>query len=354
LLLSALIIVHEFGHYLFAAATGMRVDRFSVLGIGTPIVRLFTYRGTEFVISAIPFGAYVHIVGMEAPDDEELAEEKRARAACLAAGQEDETKYLFRNRPIWARILTILGGPLANYIAAMAILFGLYTVSGDQAVRSIEVGGLLSDTAKASGLEVGDELVKIGDASVQGNGPDRKIRAAAGSHAGTSVDITVQRGDRELVVPVPISDDGRIGINLARGRVESVPMLTSVAVKRAVIEPFRVTEQQLRGLWGLISGQSKAEVGGPVAIVDQIRKSAETSAYQYFWMGAVISTMLGMINLLPLPALDGGRLMFLFFEVIARKPANRRVEEMVHGIGMLALLGLILIVTIRDIGKLVS
>ena len=351
LLLSVLIIVHEFGHYIFAVATGMRVDRFSVIGIGPPIVNLFTYKGTEFVISAIPFGAYVHIVGMEAPDDEELAEEERARAACLAAGQEDETQYLFRNRPVWARILTIFGGPLANYLAAMVIFFSLFTIAGTQIETAVRVDSLTSETAKASELTEGDELVAIAGESVQGRSAMARVRKVAGKHSCTTVDVTVNRSGEEVTVPVPISEQGRLGILLDASQTEWEPMSAGVAARNAVIQPFRITEMQLRALGGLIVGTTDAEVGGPVAIVDQIRKSAKTGMFQFFWIGAVISTVLGMINLLPIPALDGGRLVFLVYEVIARRPANRRIEEMVHGIGMLALLGLIALVTIRDIGK---
>ncbi|MCA9716077.1 MAG: site-2 protease family protein [Myxococcales bacterium] len=354
LLLSVLIIVHEFGHYIFAVATGMRVDRFSVIGIGPPIAKLFTYKGTEFVISAIPFGAYVHIVGMEAPDDEELAEEERARAACLAAGKEDETKYLFRNRPVWARIATIFGGPLANYLAAMLIFFSLFTIAGTQIETAVRVDDLMSDSAKASGLEEGDELVAIAGESVQGRSAMARVRTVASKHSGATVDVTVNRAGEEKTLPVPISEEGRLGILLDASQTEWIPMTAGVAAKNAVVQPLRITEMQLTALGGLIVGRSKAEVGGPVAIVDQIRKSAKTGMFQFFWIGAVISTVLGMINLLPIPALDGGRLVFLVYEMIARRPANRRIEEMVHGVGMLALLGLILLVTIRDIGKFFS
>ncbi len=353
LLLSVLIIVHEFGHYIFAVATGMRVDRFSVIGIGPPVLHLFKYKGTEFVISAIPFGAYVHIVGMETPDEEELREEQRAREACLAEGKEDETKYLFRNRPLYARILTILGGPLANYLAAMVIFFGVYTAHGAADRTRVEIMSYGDDNtpAEQAGLKPGDQFVQIDGEAVQGDDANTLLINAIQSHAGQTVDFKVLREGQELTHQVAIPEEGRIGVALTHPRV-------SVGFQRSAITaikaPFVITRDQLTGLAKLIRGKSKAEVGGPVAIVHQISKSAESGLVSFFLFGGMISTVLGMFNLLPIPALDGGRLVFLGYEMIARQPANRRVEEMIHGIGMLALLGLIALVTIRDIGKLVD
>ncbi|MCA9690962.1 MAG: M50 family metallopeptidase [Nannocystaceae bacterium] len=349
LLLSVLIIVHEFGHFIFAVATGMKVDRFSVIGIGPPVLRLFTWRGTEFVIAAIPFGAYVHIVGMEAPDAAELAEEKRAREACLAEGKEDETKYLFRNRPVWARILTILGGPLANYVAAMVIVFALFSVAGARDASVAHVDQVLSETAQQAGVTRGDVLVSIGGDSVQGGRAFNKVEKAAGDHKGTTAPIVVERAGETVTLDVPIDENGKIGIQMTN---PYVPVSIGQAAYFGVREPIEITKAQLSGLYKVIVGKDKAEVGGPVAIVNVIKQSADEGLRQFVWMGAFISTILGMFNLLPIPALDGGRLAFLGVEAIIRKRASPNLEEKIHGYGMLALLVLILIVTIRDIGKL--
>jgi len=353
LLLSVLIIVHEFGHYIFAVATGMRVDRFSVIGIGPPVLHLFNYKGTEFVISAIPFGAYVHIVGMETPDEEELREEERARAACLAEGKEDETKYLFRNRPLYARVLTILGGPLANYLAAMVIFFGVYTVHGAADRTKVVLSNFADDDtpAEQSGLQPGDQFINVDGESVQGSNANGLLVNAIQSNAGKTVAFTVLRGGEEQSHEVAIPEKGVIGIGLTHPRI-SVGAYRSATT--AIKAPFIISRDQLTGLASLVRGKSKAEVGGPVAIVHQISKSAQSGWVSFFLFGGMISTVLGMFNLLPIPALDGGRLVFLGYEMVARRPANRKVEEMIHGIGMLALLGLIALVTIRDIGKLVD
>lgn len=346
LVISALIIIHEFGHYVCAVATGMKVDRFSVLGIGPVVARLFTYKGTEFVISAIPFGAYVHIIGMEAEDEAE--ETARAKARAAGAPPSEDEKHYFRNRPLWARMLTIVGGPLANYLTASLILFTLLAVSGNKTVLAMDVDTVQSPTAQAAGLLPGDRLVRVADREVLGPDAHGRITAATGEHKGETVPIAVQRAGEEVVLQVPISEGGLIGIGLAEGDVKYGPASLGHSAKMAVLGPFELTREQLTGLYYLITRKVDAKLSGPVGIVREIAKSAKKGARDLFFFAFKISTLLGLFNLLPLPALDGGRLVFLGYELIARRPANRRVEEMIHGIGMLALLGLILYVTFAN------
>ncbi|MBK8261600.1 MAG: site-2 protease family protein [Nannocystis sp.] len=341
LTISALIIIHEFGHYICAVSTGMKVDRFSVLGIGPVIVRLFTYKGTEFVISAIPFGAYVHIVGMEPEDDE-----PKARAP--GAPPDPEEAHYFRNRPLWARMLTILGGPLANYVTASLILFSVLAVSGTKTVLAMDVDSVQSESAKAAGIATGDRLLRVADTDVTGADAHGRITAATGAHKGETVAMTVRRAEKEVVLQVPISEQGLIGIGLAEGEVEFGPASLGHSAKMAVYGPLELTKQQLQGLYALITGKIDAKLSGPVGIVREIARSAQRGWRDLLFFAFKISTLLGLFNLLPLPALDGGRLVFLGYELIARRPANRKVEETVHGVGMLALLALILYVTIRN------
>ncbi|MCB9567506.1 MAG: site-2 protease family protein [Myxococcales bacterium] len=336
--ISVLIIIHEFGHYICAVSTGMKVDRFSILGIGPVVARLFTYKGTEFVISAIPFGAYVHIVGMEAEDEAELARRPPS----------PDDKFLFRNRPLWARMLTIVGGPVANYITASLIIFSVLAVAGNRDVRSMEVDAVQAETAIAAGLTKGDELLSIAGADVTGEESYNKITATTGAHKGETVPVLVRREGAEVSLEVPISDAGLMGVGLVEGEVVHRPASLGHSAKMAVLQPFVLTQKQLKGLYYLITRKIDAKVSGPVGIVREIAKSAEKGVIELFLFAAGISTLLGLFNLLPLPALDGGRLVFLVYELIARRPANRRIEEMIHGIGMLALLGLILYVTVAN------
>jgi len=330
LLIGPLIFIHELGHLVAAKLVNVKVLRFS-LGFGPALARI-RLGETEYRIAPIPLGGYVTLLGQS--PDEEIPPQEAERA--------------LRNRPLWARMLTIVGGPLANYLTASLILFTLLAVSGNKTVLAMDVDTVQSPTAQAAGLLPGDRLVRIADREVLGPDAHGRITAATGEHKGETVPVAVQRAGEEVVLQVPISEGGLIGIGLAEGDVKYGPASLGHSAKMAVLGPFELTREQLTGLYYLITRKVDAKLSGPVGIVREIAKSAKKGARDLFFFAFKISTLLGLFNLLPLPALDGGRLVFLGYELIARRPANRRVEEMIHGIGMLALLGLILYVTFAN------
>lgn len=335
------IIIHEGGHYLAAVWSGMKVDRFSVFGIGPSILKLGTWRGTEFVISAIPFGAYVLIRGME-PDREEGPPRE---------GPPPEDSPNFRDKPLLSRMLVIAGGPIANYLLAMGLFFGIYATAGVPQIDRISVGEFAEDSAgREAGMEEGDELVQIGGTVIDPAARQPGVVAATEPYAGKPVDIVVRR-DGELVTVTPTlpEDTHAMGVILVE-HASRQPVPLGVAVQRGLSKPFKESKNQLVALGQLFTGKiSTSKMEGPVKIVGYIAKSAEAGIVPLVYMAALISTLLGMFNLLPLPALDGGRLTFLAYEAIARRRANPHVEELVHGYGMLALLALILLITVGDI-----
>lgn len=331
--LCLVIVVHEFGHYVAAVATGMKVDRFSVFGIGPAILRLGTYRGTEFVIGAIPFGAYVLIRGME-PEDE-------------PAGDPDPDSPNFRDKPLWARFLALFGGPAANYLAAMAIFFGIFASVGTEAVA---VGGFSEPSpAQAAGLEVGDRIVEVAGVPIEPPGAARKVVEATKEHLGETIPIVVERDGARRSFQVTLNPEPpALGVSLAVSPWgQPVPM--AKAAKLAVARPLEISAAQLEALYLLVAGKLEAELTGPVGIVKQIKQSAEAGVVPFFFMTAFISTLLGLFNLLPLPALDGGRIVFLGYELVTRRRPSPQVEGWVHGVGIIALLLLMVLVTIGDV-----
>lgn len=346
---SLLIVIHEFGHYLCARMTGMRVDRFSVIGIGPVIWRIGTWQGTEFVVSAIPFGAYVHIVGMEAGDDpaQTLPPLKEGDPPPIVYDPKDP--YLYRNRPVWARMLAILGGPMANYAAATLLFFGLFAAIGHRELVSMKVDAPVGETAAAAGLLPGDELLRIADEEVKGKDPFAKISATTRKHKGETVAMVVQRDGQEVTLQVPLNEDGRMGIGLERGQVKSTPSTWGEAAVFGVTEPWIKSRQNLQAMGSLFTGETKMDqMSGPIGIVKSVARAAEKGVGEYVMLMAIISSLLGLFNLLPLPALDGGRMLFMLWEAVTRRPISKSVEEMIHGYGMLALLGLILYITVRN------
>lgn len=358
--LCVVIILHELGHYLMAVWTGMKVDRFSVFGIGPVIVNLGTWRGTEFVISAIPFGAYVLIRGMEPSDIEaevggvdldELDDDAWAKAR--AANQAEAASHEFRNKPLWARAAVLAGGPVFNYVTAMLLFFVVYMAAGvPGAPDRIEVTKLTDgQPAQMAGLEVGDRIAKIGDTVIDPAKGTQAVVDATAPHRGETVDVTVIRDGEPVVLPVQPNadeDDPALGAMLAVG-ADPRTVGAGEAAGLAIERPFVITRIQLVGLYKWATGQLEAEMQGPARIVKHIATSIESGLISFLKTAALISTLLGMFNLLPLPALDGGRLTFLGYEFLARRRASARVEELVHGYGMLALLVLIALVTVGDI-----
>jgi regulator of sigma E protease len=343
--LCVVIILHESGHYLAAVWRGMKVDRFSVFGIGPPILKLGRWRGTEFVISAIPFGAYVLIRGMEAEDE---GTPKKA--------EPDPDSPNFRDKPLPSRALVIAGGPIANYITAIVLFFVSFSVFGPKGPpEALVVRGFSENSpAEAAGMQEGDELVSVGATTIDPELVAADVTPAAEPYRGQQMPVVVKRDGEfvNLVVDVPDDTEERpLGVQQTT-RSPRVDVGIGTAAVEAMSRPFVQSAMQLTALYMLATGQIKGNISGPVGIVEEFAIAAKAGLPDFIEMTALISTLLGLFNLLPLPALDGGRLTFLLYEAVARRRANPRIEELVHGYGMLALLALIAIVTFGDIQRL--
>jgi regulator of sigma E protease len=337
--LAAVIVLHELGHFLCARFVGMRVDRFNVFGIGPTILRLGRWRETEFVLGAIPFGAAVEIRGM-APEEE---------------GSAPPEPGDFRTHPIWARALVLAGGPLANYLVAMVLLFTLFTTAGMPGRPvAIEVGGVRDGSAaQAAGIQLGDTIAKIGDVTIDPGLAGRDVIDAGRRYRGTTTTVEVERAGEHRSLAVTVPDvEAPLGIVIGSrpGPRQAVSLAT--AVSEAVARPIADSKAQLQGLWQLVTGRLQATMQGPVGIVREIARSADGGIVPLVMAAALISTLLGLFNLIPLPGLDGGRLAFVAYEAITRRRANPRVEELVHAYGLMALLLLIALATVGDVRRL--
>lgn len=330
------IVVHEFGHYVFAVLTGMKVDRFSVFGIGPPIVRLGTYRGTEIVVGAIPFGAYVQIHGMEAEDPPDAAPDPAPK---------------FRNQPAWARIAVLFGGPLANYVFASLALFALLPtvgLAGD--VEAIQIADVSDGSAaEAAGLEPGDSIVRIGDTTLDPQAGTQGLITATTPYLGHTVEIAVQRGDEQIVRSIELPPEPpALGVATAE-IVHRRPVSIGRAAVLAITLPFETTIETLDMLGKLATRQIEGRLMGPVGIVKQGMAQFRKSVMDGMDFTIRISIALGLFNLLPIPALDGGRITFILYGLVTRRPVDARREETIHAVGILLLLGVLLIVTWFDI-----
>lgn len=334
--LSLLVIVHEAGHYFAARAFGMRVTRFSI-GFGPTIV---SYKPkdspTTFQICAIPFLAYVMIAGMNPAEE---------------VDPDDPT--LYPNKGVFARIVTIFGGPFANYLAASLLVLGVGLTIGwpeskttsPMVVESVEPGS----PAAGAGIQPGDVIVRA-----QGK-PIRDVKElidVTKPRAGKPTVYVVERAGKALpeltITPKLSGGRGVIGVS---PRAETIyqPVGLRDASVLALLYPFKLTLLNLEGMADLIQRRTTEGITGPVGMGKLVAEQAEKGAFAFTHVLIAISVALGLFNLLPFPALDGGRLMFLGYELITRRRPNERIEAAVHAVGLLFLLGVIALVTLRDV-----
>jgi regulator of sigma E protease len=332
LALGVLIIVHEGGHFLIARLSGMRVDRFSI-GFGP---KLFSFKRGETIyqIAAIPLGGFVQIAGLNPGEEGMAADDPRA----------------YPNRPVWQRLATIFAGPATNYVFAALMLVGMFLAWGVPGLgKAPVVDEVVANSAAATaGLQPEDEIVSVDGKKVDDGNQVLPIVNASG---GRAIAVEVIRGGKHQTISVTPMKNGTsgylMGVKLGGAQVwEQLP--TGTRIQEALTYPFRYSAFVLQTL---VTGGVKQiwqQGSGPVGIVKEMRKRIENGPKQGLMLIAMISIYLGLFNLLPLPGLDGGRLMFLGWEAISRKRVNERIEQTIHMVGVLMLLGLIVVITFKN------
>ena len=330
LALGILIIVHEWGHYAVARLCKMRVDRFAI-GFGPALIRR-QWGDTMFQVGVIPLGGYVQIAGLN-PEDEAI---------------ERDDPRAYPNRPAYQRFATIAAGPVVNYAFAVLLLLGLNWILGIPGTMAGRV--LPGKPAAAAGMLDGDQIVRIDGRSIVDISQVQQLVARAQGRPVTVEVLHKGSAKTQEVVVTPVQDQGvwRIGIELAptemRQRLGFVP-----ALLQALQEPLTLTWINVKAFGDMFRGKQKPDFKSPIYIVRIMKEQLGLGAAKGLQFVAMISTLLGFFNLLPLPALDGGRLVFLGWELVTRRPVNQRVEQIVHLVGMILLLGLLLLLVVKDL-----
>jgi regulator of sigma E protease len=325
--LALLMVVHEAGHLFAARAFGMRVLRFSI-GFGPSLIS-HKSRGSDTVyqVALIPFLAYVQIAGMN-PFEE----------------VDPEDKGSYANASLIGRISAIVAGPLANYLFASVFFFAAFMIGGKPVpTTSVQV---MDGPAKAAKLLDGDTIATI-DGRKVADWDDLRRRVMAS--ANRPIEVGVVRKGKPLTIKVqPVLRDGNpmIGVTPI---LKQVPVTLKEATVDSLVSPAIVVERLVVGLSRIITGKDKPQLSGPVGIVKETSRAAERSWSDYLaWLG-MLSAYLGGFNLLPFPALDGGRLAFLTYEAVTRRRPNAQVEAKVHFFGLVMLLALIAVVSVFDV-----
>lgn len=341
--LALLIVVHEWGHFAAARLQKIHVNRFSI-GFG-PILLKYQGSETEYALRAFPLGGFVGF-----PDDDPDSE--------IPLDDPD----LLRNRPLLDRAIVISAGVIANLIFAYFLLVSQAAIFGvpdgvtyQPGVAVTQVMAKDSPAAKAH-LQAGDIILSANSQTITAaEDAGTAFKELVEKSPGQPLDLTVQRGEETLslkLVPEAQNGKGRIGIGLAPNRevLRRHPQGVVEALIVGAEEFQRMTAIIATGFGQLLSNfqETAQQVAGPVAIVDIGAKMASSDLGSLFQFGALISINLAIINILPLPALDGGQLAFLLIEGVRGKPLPTRVQDGIMQTGLVLLLGLGMVLIVRD------
>lgn len=338
---SGMVLIHELGHFLMALKVGIKVEIFS-LGFG-PRIFSFTKNGIEYRISAVPFGGYVK---MAAENPEEGT-----------TGQPQE----FLSQSVGNRFKVIFAGPLLNYILGF-VLFSFVFYAG-YPILTTQIGGLMDGyPAKEAGVKAKDRILAINGNPV--SDWDEMTRVIQ-KKAGEDLILTIDREGKRIELPLkPQAKETKdvLGKKIKVGLIGVMPSDKIEYARYGFFESLRrgggrlisITVLTYRGLWNLITGQLpfKESVSGPVGIFTIMASAAKMGIMPLLHLTAYISALIAIFNLLPIPALDGGIILFLGIEKIIRRPISRKAQEMAMRIGWSFLIALMLLATYNDLFRL--
>jgi len=351
LAIGPLIFIHELGHYYVGRWFGVKADTFSI-GFGRELFGWTDKRGTRWKVGWLPLGGYVKFAGdmnpASTPTDEWLS---------LPPEERNRT---FQAKKVWQRFLIVLAGPVTNFlfaIVAFMIIFGIYGTPSDRAsIGVVEPGSV----AQAAGFRPGDQIIEANGSRID---TFADLATYIALRPNEAMDFRVLRGGGEVrlhATPRQVTESDRFGNQARIGRLGVKPggplaftrlqfyELPGAAVRQTV----DTVETMLTALGQVISGRrSLSELGGPLKIAQVSGQQASLGWLNFFWFMTVVSINLGFINLLPIPLLDGGHLLFYMIEGVRRKPLRPEAQEWAFRTGLAVLLALMIFVTFNDLAS---
>ena len=341
--LGVLVFIHELGHYLAARWRGVFVETFSI-GFGQALTMWRDRTGTIWKLAWIPLGGYVKLHGQERSED--VSPEIRA---LWIQGQ------TFQEKSVGSRAIIVAAGPVANFILAIVLFAGLFATIGRPVLLPI-VNQVQGDSAAANaGIKPGDRIEAIDGRPVA---TFEDLQKYVAPHPGERIEIQVHRGDQEISLPVVIGsreENGhRVGLlGVQSGDVTYQHVSIPAAVVAGFTETWHVTAETARGVAQIFTaGRGAADIGGPLRIAQLSGQVAAMGAASFISFIAILSVNLGLINLLPIPILDGGHLLFFFFEALRGRPLPPRAREYGFRAGLALLAGLFVFATWNDLAHL--
>ncbi|GAB4344220.1 MAG: RIP metalloprotease RseP [Desulfobulbaceae bacterium] len=346
--LGVLVFVHEFGHFLLAKLFRVRVLKFS-LGFGGKLVGR-TWGETEYLISAFPLGGYVKMFGEHQEEEIDPAEEDRS----------------FSHKPVWQRFLIVAGGPVFNLLFAVVLFFGMFSVVGlPESVDTTEIGKVAAGSAaEEAGIREGDVILSINDTRTDSWLDVSELIRESG---GREITLVVERDGEELTITaIPRMEKitnifgeevgERFMLGITRSEAVSYEKTTiGGALRAACIQTWNLTYLTVMGIVKIIERVIPAsELGGPIRIAELAGQQMEAGWINLLYFMGLLSVNLGILNLLPIPVLDGGHLFFLTIEGIRRKPLSDWAMEASQKVGIFLLVALMVFVFYNDILRLVQ
>lgn len=350
--LGILVFVHEYGHFWVARRGGVTVEAFSI-GFGPEIFGWRDRHGTRWKVSWVPLGGYVKFRG-------DLDGSSQADPAAIAAMDPVERAGAFHLKPLRTRAAVVAAGPAANFLFAFVVLLCLFLIYG-QAHRPPVVDELVAGgAAEAAGLEIGDRIVSIEGREMA---DFEDLRAYVAPRAGETVRLIFARAGQEQAVDVTLGEGEvptitgdlvRVGLlGIRQSTVEHRPLGPVAAAGESAVAIGGMVTTIGRTLGEMIVGQrSIEELGGPIRIAEYSGDMARQGMVQLLWFMALLSVNLGLINLLPVPVLDGGHLLLYSIEAVRGRPLGRKAQEVGFRIGLALVLTLMVVATWNDLARL--
>jgi len=356
-LILVVVFIHEYGHYYFAKKYGVGITDFSI-GFGKEIFGWNDKSGTRWKICWIPLGGYVKFFG-----DRNVFSQADQEKIIKKYNKEDRDK-LFVLKPLYQRVLIVFGGPLANFLLALVIFFSIYTFVGKDFTPAVINEVQKDSPAMIGGLRENDVILEIDGNTVKSIMDVSKYITMSTADI---IDFKVKRSYDEILFKIKpdivLSEDNlgnkinkrMVGIKLGayNNEINHVKLGPAQAIYHAAGEVYYVSISSLKYIGGMITGKADtSQLGGPIRIAKISGQVAEFGILAFISMMAYISISLGLVNLFPIPLLDGGHLMFYAFEKILGRPLSQKTQEGFFRIGMFLLISLMFFTTFNDLKDL--
>lgn len=336
LTISILVFIHEFGHYYVAKSFGVKIEEFSI-GFGKELYSRVDKQGVKWKICCLPFGGYVKIFGYNKEDVD-------------AKSQQLYKDKTFFSKSIYARFLIVAAGPITNYLLAIIIFASFHMFLGKIELPAVIGEVVTNSPAAKAGLKEDDKIIKIDGKNIENFSDLRTNLLLNPTHQPMNLEIA---REEQVITIIVIPEKAKIGI-AAKNKPIKIKMGILSSLYQGVIDVIDLSWLNLRALSQIIIGErSVGEIGGPLTIANESGKSLQHSVTAFVLFLAVLSVNLGLINLLPIPVLDGGHLVFILYEAIAGKPASKFARNIALRIGTIMILLLVVISISNDIKNLI-